>query len=313
MLSRTADSLYWLSRYLERADYVARILEVATRLSHLPGAGDGGTNEWRSALISTGCSETFDKLYSEANAQTVMEFLAFSDKNPSSIKQCLGTARFNARSIRTALTSTMWETINGAWLDLQAMDFTALVKRERSLFLEWVKDVSLRFDGSAHRTMLRDEGFWFSRLGTYVERADNTARILDVKYHVLLPENSTVGGGLDYEQWASILRAVNSLTAYHWVYRDNLKPWLIAELLILKPQMPRSLIACYQTLVESLDKLAEASGRQGPAQRKAREVALKLEQSKIDKIFEIGLHEFIEKFLAENNALGAAIIEQYLI
>lgn len=310
MLSRTADSLYWLSRYLERADYTARSLEVAIRLAQLPGAG--GANEWRSALISTGCSDAFDRIYDEANAKTVMEFLAFSDKNPSSIKQCLETARFNARSIRTALTSSMWEAINSAWLDLQAMDFNTLVQRERSLFLEWVKDVSLRFDGSAYRTMLRDEGFWFSRLGTYVERADNTARILDVKYHVLLPETSTVGGGLDYEQWASILRAVNSLTAYHWVYRDNLKPWLIAELLILKPQMPRSLIACYQTLVESLDKLAEGSGRQGPAQRKARATALKLEQARIDEVFAVGLHEFLETFLAENNALGAAIIEQYL-
>lgn len=313
MLSRTADSMYWLSRYLERADYIARILEVATRLSALPGAGEASTNEWQSALASTGCLETFKQFYDEANAQTVIEFLAFSDKNPSSIRQCLETARSNARSIRTAITTTMWETINGAWLDLQAMDTTSVAQRESSLFLEWVKDVSLRYDGSAYRTMLRDEGFWFSRLGTYVERADNTARILDVKYHVLLPETSTVGGGLDYEQWAAILRSVNSRTAYHWVYRDSLKPWLIAELLILKPQMPRSLRACYQNLIESLDMLAEASGRQGPAQRKARDIGLKLEQTRIEDVFDVGLHEFIETFLADNNQVGAAIVDQYLI
>lgn len=312
MLSRTADSLYWLSRYLERADFVARILEVGSRLAALLGPGESGTTEWRSALSTAGCLDAFNQVYDEITSHNVIEFLAFSDKNPSSIRQCIETARFNARSIRTALTSTMWETINGAWLDLQGIRIKSLVQREQSQFLEWVKDVSLRFDGSAYRTMLRDEGFWFSRLGTFLERADNTARILDVKYHVLLPETSEVGGGLDYSQWAAILRTVNSLTAYHWVYRDSLKPWLIAELLILKPEMPRSLRSCYQTLVESLDHLATEYGRQGPAQRKAREIALKLEQGRIDEIFIVGLHEFIETFLADNSKVGTAIVEQYL-
>jgi uncharacterized alpha-E superfamily protein len=315
MLSRTADSLYWLARYLERADYLARILEVASRLSSLPSIDANGqrvSNEWESALATAGCLDAFREHYAEATAETVTEFLAFSDKNPSSIRQCLEIARFNARAVRTALTSAMWETINGAWLDLHAMDVGAIAPSGRQQFLDWVKDISLRFDGSAYRTMLRDEGYYFSRLGTFIERADNTARILDVKYHVLLPEKSAVGGGLDYSQWAAILRSVNSLTAYHWVYRDSLKPWLIAELLILKAAMPRSLFACYQNLVVNLDLLAEDYGRQGPAQRKARSIALRLEQSSIDDIFRVGLHEFIQTFVAQNNDVGAAIFDQYL-
>jgi uncharacterized alpha-E superfamily protein len=313
MLSRTADSLYWLARYVERADFLARVLDAANRLSALPGAGENGGNEWESALASAGCLETFRTRYAEAGAAAVTEFLAFSPGNPSSIRQCLETARFNARAVRTAITSQMWETINGAWLDLHATDVGALKPADHGQFLDWVKDVSLRFDGSAYRTMLREEHYWFYRLGVFVERADNTARILDVKYHVLLPRTSTVGGGLDYSQWAAILRSVNALTSYHWIYRDSLKPWLIAEFLLLRPEMPRSLRSCYLNLVEALDLLAQHSGRQGPAQRKARAVALRLEQGRIEEIFASGLHEYVQAFIAENNALGAAISEQYLI
>ncbi|MDX2222344.1 MAG: alpha-E domain-containing protein [Rhodospirillaceae bacterium] len=313
MLSRTADSLYWLARYIERADYLARILDAATRLAALPGASAHGVNEWESALASAGCLAAFRSRYAEANAATATAFVAFAEDNPSSIRQCLETARFNARAVRTAITSQMWETINGAWLDLHATDVGALAPSDHTQFLDWVKDVSLRFDGSAYRTMLREESYWFYRLGTFIERADNTARILDVKYHVLLPQTSTVGGGLDYSQWAAILRSVNALTAYHWVYRDSLKPWLIAEFLLLKPEMPRSLRSCYLNLVEALDLLAQHSGRQGPAQRRARAIALKLEQGRIDDIFASGLHEFVQTFLSDNNSLGAAISEQYLI
>lgn len=313
MLSRTADSLYWLSRYLERADYLARVLDVAARLSALHGTDDEAANEWESALETAGCSEAFSQHYDRATAETVTEFLAFSDKNVSSIRQCIETARSNARAVRTAITSQMWESINSAWLELQDMDYASTGLAGRQRFLDWVKDVSLRFDGSAYRTMLRTEAFYFSRIGTFLERADNTARILDVKYHVLLPNTSQVGGGLDYSQWAAILRGVNSLTAYHWVYRDRLKPWLVAELLILRPEMPRSLRSCYRELVTNLDHLADLHGRQGQAQRSARGIVLRLDECRIEHLFDTGLHEFISKFLTENNLLGAAITEQYLV
>jgi len=312
MLSRTADNLFWLSRYVERADYLARILETTSRMSVLPAAYAGDTNEWTSALSTAGCLNAFLKIYEKPTAETVTEFLAFSEQNPASIRRCLETARFNARAVRTALTQEMWETINGAWLDLQKMDERDISGNRISRFTEWVKDVSLRIDGSGYRTMLRNDAYWFSRLGFFIERADNTARILDVKYHLLLPENSAVGGGLDYSQWAAILRSVNALTAYRWVYRESLKPWLIADMLILNEELPRSLASCYKNIVECLDSLAGAYGTQGKAQRQARTVHTSLENSVIAQVFQTGLHEFLTAFIADNNRLGAAIIEQYL-
>ena len=312
MLSRTADSLFWLARYVERADYIARILDTATRLSSLPTTYAGTGNEWESALATAGCLDAFNEHYDAATAETVTHFLAFSDKNPSSIRGCLETARFNARAVRTALTVEMWETINGAWLELQEIQPETLPMSELPRFLDWVKEVSLRFDGSGYRTMLRNEAFWFSRLGIFLERADATARILDVKFHFLLPDAAPVGGGLDYTQWSAILRAVSAATSYHWVYRQSLKPWLVADLLILKSEMPRSLAACYSNIVGNLDRLAMASGRQGPAQHQARAVMTKLGNSHIDRIFDSGLHEFIVGFIGDNARVGAAISDQYL-
>jgi uncharacterized alpha-E superfamily protein len=161
--------------------------------------------------------------------------------------------------------------------------------------------------------MLRNDMFWFSRLGLNIERADNTARILDKKYHLLLPVDAPIGGPLDYYQWAAILRSVSALTSYHWVYREGLKPWLIADLLILNPQMPRSLAGCYDNLVRYCDSIATAYGRQGPAQRQARAIRARLQNSRMEEIFQNGLHEFIEEFIADNNQLGAAVTRQYLM
>jgi uncharacterized alpha-E superfamily protein len=313
MLSRTADSLYWLSRYVERADYLARTLEAAVRLSTLPQTYGGEANEWESAVSTAGCTGVFYDHHKTATAETVSSFLIASPDNPTSIVKCLEIARNNARAVRSALTSETWETINGAWLELQRLNVQSLSASDMPKFLAWVKETSLRVDGSGYRTMLRNDAYWFSRLGIAVERADNTARILDVKYHILLPEYATVGGGIDYSQWAAILRTVSALTSYHWVYRQSLKPWLIADLLILNPQMPRSLAACYREVVANLDELAGAYNNPGPAQRAARAVHRQLSATKIEKIFQNGLHEFIIKFIGDNNALGSAISGQYLI
>jgi uncharacterized alpha-E superfamily protein len=312
MLSRTADNLYWLSRYVERAEYLARILEVTQRLTTLPIAYSGETNEWESAVATAGCAGAFSAHYSEANEETVTEFLCFSTANPSSIRNCFEMARTNARAVRTALTMEMWDAINGTWLQLKRFGNGPTSREEFMRFLRWVQEASLRFDGRAYRTMLRNDAYWFSRLGLYQERADNTARILDVKFHLLLPTNERVGGPLDYFQWAAILRSVSALTAYHWVYKESVKPWLIADLLILKDEMPRSLASCYSNLVTNLDNIAQAYGRQGPAQRQARGIRTRLQNSRMEDIFQQGLHEFIEEFISSNNKLGAAITEQYL-
>ena len=224
--------------------------------------------------------------------------MPFLRQIPSSIKTCLEIARNNSRAVRTALTAEMWEAINGAWLELKRFDGTRMDRPTLNDFLGRVKEACLRFDGAAYKTMLRNDAYYFLSLGFYLERADNTARILDVKYHVLLPEPANVGGGLDYFQWASILRSVSALTAYRWVYHESLKPWLIADLLVLNEQMPRSLASCYGNLTAFLDELSQAYGRQGHAQRTARAIRTRLQNSRISDIFqEKGLHEFLTEFI----------------
>ncbi len=312
MLSRTADHLFWTARYMERADYLARILDSSLRLSSMPAAY-GGENLWDSVIASAGQAQLFYAKHPKATERTVRDFLAFDADNPSSIWSCLATARANGRAVRTALTSEMWSRINDAWHELQRQNPAKMGRESFAQFLEWVEDVTLAFDGSARRTMLRNDAYWFLRLGGGVERADNTARILDVKYHLLLPAREQVGGGLDYFQWTTILREVSALTAYHWVYRDSVKPWLVADLLILNPQMPRSLSACYKVVVSYLDLLAEAYGQRGPSQRLAHRIEARLASGRIDDIFQAGLHEFITGFIADNLGVASAIAEQYLV
>jgi uncharacterized alpha-E superfamily protein len=314
MLSRTADALFWLGRYVERADNTARIIDAASRLAAIPMSYAGQSNEWESALAAAGVVAAFTEQHTEAARDSVIDFLAFSAVNPSSIKRCLEIARHNGRAERTALTGEMWEAINAAWLELRRFDGTKMDRDTLTEFLSRVKEACLRFDGSAYRTMLRNDFYYFLKLGVYLERADSTARILDVKYHVLLPEGQGVGGGLDYFQWSSILRSVSALTAYRWVYHESLKPWLIADLLVLNEQLPRSLAACYANLTAFLDSLSTAYGRTGEAQHAARSVRTRLQNTGIDDIFhKQGLHEFLTDFIAENNRVGEAITAQYLV
>jgi uncharacterized alpha-E superfamily protein len=282
----------------------------------VPRASGKDETEWESALIASGAEETFHANYDVADEPNVVRFLAFSEDNPSSIRNCIEYARTNARAVRTALTAEMWDAINTAWLDLQNFDGqgdAAHDREETSRFLEFAKATSLVFDGSAYRTMLRNDAYWFSRVGLYIERADNTARILDVKYHVLLPETESIGGSLDYYQWTALLRSVSALTAYRWIYRESVQPWLVADLLILKQEMPRSLLACYDALVRFLDEIGQAYGQQGPGQRHARQVMRRLEQASIKEIFQSGLHEFLTDFVEDNSRLGDILAQQYLL
>jgi uncharacterized alpha-E superfamily protein len=314
MLSRAAANLYWLARYIERADYLARLVEASRRLMALPKAYSGTESEWESVLLSSGAAPAFHSSGRPLDEDNVTEFLTFSVNNPSSICNCVEIARTNARAVRTALTVEVWEAINDGYLAMKSFRRADDECRGASLtrFLELIKKTSLSYDGGAYRTMLRNDAYWFLRLGLLIERADNTARLLDVKYHVLLPEKEPVGGSLDYFQWAAILRAVSAHTAYHWVYHESLKPWLVADLLILRKEMPRSLIACYDGLVENLDRLAKSHGRQGDAQRHARAVHNQLEMLTAESLFQGGLHEFVQEFIANNNRLGTLIGEQYL-
>ncbi|MFJ6024049.1 alpha-E domain-containing protein [Brevundimonas sp. NPDC092305] len=309
MLSRTADSLYWTGRYIERADFLARILEATLRLAAIPTRGDGDAETvWASALASAGAPKALGRSPTE---KSVREYLAFAPDNSSSITACITRARTNARSVRTALTVELWEAINGAWNGL-AEQGQPTRRDDFVHFLEWVKTVTLSVEGATSRTMLRNDGYYFLRLGAAIERADNTARLLDVKYHLLLPEGERVGGQLDYFQWTTLLREVSALTAYRWVYRDSVKPWLVADLLVLNRQMPRSLASCQASIVRYLERLANDYGRRGPAQRLAADRMRGFDTARIETIFQSGLHEYIQAFLAENGRLGQAITDQYL-
>lgn len=318
MLARSADNLFWVARFIERADFSARMIDAALRLAALPKAYGGDGAEWISPLAAAGNLEMFKSLHETPDQDNVIAFLAFERQNPSSIRNCIENARTAARAVRTALTVEMWESINAAWLELRRIEnerdtSKPMPREEVDRFLEFVKTISRDFDGAAYRTMLRNDAYWFNRLGLYIERADNTARILDVKYHVLLPEAEQVGGTLDYFQWTAILRAVSALTSYHWVYRESIKPWLIMDLLVLRREMPRSLVSCYENLARYLDMIGQDYGQQGASQRLARSTYTNLLNSRRDNIFQRGLHEFVTDFLARNNRLGGVIAEQYLL
>ena len=317
MLARTADNLFWLARSMERADFIARTIEATLRLEILPKSAPDDMAEWEGALNSVDALEAFHEEHEKLDEAAAIEFLTFDRSNPSSICNCLENARTAGRAVRTALTAETWTAINDAWLELKRFESSHRMARPLdrvalTRFLDYVKKASLDFDGACYRTMLRNEAYWFNRLGVFVERADNTARLLDVKYHLLLPSTETVGGPLDYFQWVAILRAVSAATAYHWVYRDRVKPWLVADLLILKPAMPRSLISCYESIDSALDALARDDGRSGLAQRQARAMHAKLERSSMTEIFQGGLHEFITEFIEDNARLSNTISDQYL-
>jgi uncharacterized alpha-E superfamily protein len=308
MLGRTASSLYWMSRYMERAENMARLLEVGHRISLMPGAIEGHRDEWRSTLLSAACEDTYMAKHKDITAQQVINFLIFDETNPSSIKSVIRTARNNGRAVRTALTRDVWESINGTWNELLHVKPADLTSDRLPVFLDWVKQRSMSFRGAILGTMLRNENYYFSQLGNFIERADNTARILDVKYFILLPKPSDVGSDLDMHQWAQILRSVSAHRAYRWFYKDSgYKPWLVAEFLILREEMPRSLLFSYQWINTALGGLANLHGQRYPIHDHAAETMNRLRSAKMETIFQNGLHEYVQTFIKANVSLSRDI------
>ena len=248
MLGRTANDLYWLARYVERAENMARLTEVGYRIVLLPRDGDGTHEEWRSTLASAGCAQGYFAKHETLNTRDVINYLLFDFSNPSSVKSCLAAARRNGRAQRTSLTRDMWESLNSAWIEFSNINPSSVTAGELPRILDWVRSRSALYRGALLNTILRNDTFFFSQLGTFLERADNTARILDVKYYVLLPQIEMVGGGVDNVQWGAILRSVSAHRSYRWVYKQNYRPWRIAEYLILNQAMPRSLRSCYDEI-----------------------------------------------------------------
>jgi uncharacterized alpha-E superfamily protein len=304
MLSRTASSLYWIGRYMERAEFTTRLVEATIRLAALGGHAHV-EQAWLSAL-SVVRAPPIDVSREGLGAR---RFLTLNEDNPSSIRACITAARDNARAARTALTREVWEAINRAWLMIHARASPGGVQGTLNL-VEELKAELRGFEGALAR-MLRSEGYWFMRLGSMIERGDATARLLDVKYYLLLPEGQEVGGALDRDQWTTILQIVSAKTAYRHLYREALKPWLVADMLIFRRELPRSLAWTAEETVSLLGEFGARSGRQGPADRLARQRLTKLQALDIDTIFRRGLHEWLHAYVHDNNAIGGAIAGQF--
>lgn len=312
MLGRTANDLYWLARHVERAESMARLIEVGYRIALLPHDDEAGYNEeWRSTLASAGCSQGYFAKHETPNTRDVINYLLFDATNPSSVQSCLSAARRNGRAQRIALTRDMWEALNDAWMEFSKIRPADVTANELPGLLDWIRSRSALYRGAMLNTILRGDTYHFSQIGTFLERADNTSRILDVKYFVLLPEIEMVGTGVDNVQWGAILRSVSAHRSYRWVYKQNYRPWRIAEYLIFNRAMPRSLHACYDYITASLDGLSQKTRARHRCHDTANDTARFLAEGDINAVFQSGLHEFLQDFISRNNRLGSEVAEAY--
>ncbi len=312
MLARTASNLFWLARYMERADYLAHLLQVAGRMSSVR-VDDDGKSEWESAIVAAGCDEPFYLKHAVANAETVVSYLAFDRENPSSICNCIETSRRNARAVRTALTSDMWEAVNTSWIELREFESTEMNEDRLTEFLDWVKARTSLVHGVYANTMLRRDGFHFTRIGQFLERADNTARLLDVKYHVRLPSAEDVGGVVDYYQWLAILHVVGARRAYRVLFKGQVEPAQVAELLILRPEFPRSLVFCFEQITLNLDAIVAHDPKlSSECKRIAHAQFAALRFGRIEQIIEHGLHEYLSELIEGCDRLGTEIAKGHL-
>jgi uncharacterized alpha-E superfamily protein len=350
MLSRTADHLFWMARYIERAENTARMLDVTLSTSLLPQSPQQAERGWRSMLGISELQESYDAVHAQLDAAEVLDFMVRDPGNPSSIHTCLQAARENARAVRGSLTTDVWETHNGTWLQLQTHLRDGLMRRDPKQFFEWVKYRSHLSRGVTIGTMLKDEAYYFTRLGTFLERADNTARILDVKFHdlsdapgpapVMMQGQATgralaeaggeagpgLGGAnganglqgangtphyLDYYFWAAVLRSVSAFEIYRRVYRDVITPLRVAELLILRRDMPRSLCASIDEVCVNLEQVK--NHRSGETERRAGLLRAELEYGRIEELLARGAHAFLTRFLERVNDLGQRVSQDFLV
>jgi uncharacterized alpha-E superfamily protein len=334
MLSRTADHLFWMARYMERAENTARLLDVNYQTSLLPQSADAAEKGWKGLLSISELSGDFAKRYDGVQARSVMEYMVTDEKNPSSIRSCLMAARENARAVRGTLTTEVWETQNQTWLEFQRTVSAADFHKDPSTLFEWVKFRSHLSRGVTVGTMLQD----FLRLGSFLERADNTARLLDVKFHAVESEyfgtvqtqmqtqmqtqSQSPGTGAepaaldrdveyDFYHWSAILRSVSGFEVYRKAYRNVILPEKVAELLILRPDMPRSLAACMNEVVGNLQSVANEQSTD--TLRQAGRLRADLQYGRIDEILSTGLHAFLTRFLERVGTLGVGISRDFLV
>ena len=315
MLSRTADHLFWMARYTERAENTARMLDVNYQTSLLPQSAAVAQAGWEGIVSISELEDSYAAWASSVNAKDVMNFMVKNDANSSSIVSCISQARENARAVRGTLTTEVWETINQTWLELNRKIKAGDFEQDTGKFFEWVKYRSHLSRGVTVGTMLMDESLHFIRLGTFLERADNTARLLDVKFHALQSDFYGAANAkdqeLDFYHWSAILRSVSAFEIYRKVYRNVITPERVAELLMLRADMPRSLHASLNAVVENLNLVANAQSLD--TQRTAGKLRADLQFGHIDEILATGLHAYLTQFLDRINALGAMISQDFLV
>ena len=330
MLSRTADCLYWMARYTERAENTARMLDVNHQTSLLPQPAEFLEQSWKKLLTISKLEESFLNQYDVVTRENVLDFMIYETNNPSSIVSCLFAARENARVIRGKITSEAWETQNTTWLELQRI-LEARNQADPSRLLDWVKHRCHLFRGVMHGTMLKNEAFYFMNVGTLLERADNTARILETKYEgqvtpkVLSADQKTKAGEaelvelidgrdgdfFDFYHWAALLRSVSAFEIYRQIYSDQVTPKQVAQLLIFNKQMPRSLVSCVNELIPLISEMKNQQSKE--IERLLGKLKASLDYSDIDEVFSQGLEEFIEEFLERINHIADEFSNAYLI
>ncbi|MFT7721506.1 MAG: alpha-E domain-containing protein [Roseateles sp.] len=310
MLSRTADHLFWLSRYIERAENTARMLDIAYQTSLQPQSADASAQTWRSLLSISELNGLYGARYPAIDGRSVMEFMVADENNLSSIFNCLRAARENARAVRGSLTTEVWETMNQTWLEFRRLLREGALARDPSALFEWVKYRSHLSRGVTVGTMLQDEAFHFIRIGSFLERADNTARLLDVKFYRQEQSQGGPDAARDFYYWSAVLRSVSGFEIYRKVYSNVIQPDKVAELLILRPDMPRSLSHCMTRMLANLKRVANPQSAE--TLRRAGRLEAALAYGRIDEILATGLHPFLDGFLADVADLGGAISKDFL-
>lgn len=310
MLGKTANGLFWMFRDIERAENTARLVDVGLRMGVTWGSGS--EEEWASILATAGATANFKRKHTDFSATNAIDFLLRDRDNPASVISSIEAARTSARLVRTAVTREVWETVNQCWMTTCDLLKSKIQETDLPEILSTIRQDGGLIRGALHGTMLRSDIYDFARIGTFVERADNTARILDVKYYVLLPSVSYIGSTLDNVQWESILRSVSAQQSYRWVYDAHYQPANIADFLILNGRMPRSLAFSYSQINSHLSFLATEYGEKHACHDTANRNLARLGGKVVADIFEEGLHEFLQDFILDNSRLSDEIAEAYL-
>ena len=309
MLGKTAGGLFWMFRNLERSENTARLVEAGFRIA-LTRSTDSET-EWKSVVTTAAVKDGYMQKYDTFNGPNVVDYLLRDKDNPSSVISVIESARTNARLVRTALTTEVWEAVNDNWMTVKDLLKRPVRETELPAVLATIRQQSALVRGALHGTMLRNDIYDFARIGTFLERADNTARIVDVKYYTLLPSASFVGSSLDNVQWETILRSVSAHRAFRWLDESEMTSAAIADFLILDRRLPRSLLFCTSQLVSNLGFLEEDYGQRHTCHDMADDLRARLKGRDINAIFEFGLHQFLLDFIRDKNALGTQIEADY--